>query len=260
MNQTVAIARAGMPVCFAGKLGGDGGALKELLAGEVNINTDCLLTDAQEQTGHAIIQVDRMGENSIVVYGGANQRITKEDIDCVLSCFTAGDVIVLQNEISCIPYILRSAHERGMKIVFTPAPFRETLYEMTELQFVDWLLLNQVEGNLLTDGNADPHITCKRLKNLLPHTNIILTLGKDGSLYYDGKGFILQKSYRIQTVDTTAAGDTFAGYFVAMLMRGRTVADAMDLASKAAAIAVSRKGAFPSMPTLKEVTSWVFRE
>lgn len=260
LNQTVAVARAGMPVYFAGKIGSDGCALIEVLKDEPNIHAEYLLTDSEERTGHAIIQVDRHGENSIIVYGGANQRITETDIDRVLSHFSEGDIVILQNEISCIGHLLNRAHERGMQIIFTPAPFSNALREMQELQYVDWLLLNQVEGSLLTGSEDEPYTTCKKIKHLFPGIKIILTLEKNGSVYYDGIRFISQKSYKIQTVDTTAAGDTFAGYFVASLLSGSPVGESLDLASKAAAISVSRKGAYPSMPTMDEVRNWNFED
>ena len=252
LNQAVALARAGAETWMAGAVGEDGRFLLEELAA-AGVRTDHVCVLQQERTGNAIIQNDRAGDNCILLYGGANRAVTEGQVDAVLQHFGAGDWLLLQNEINQLPYIMRLAHARGMKIAFNPSPMEARVLEYP-LESVDLFLLNRVEAAQLagTDG-TDGQALLAALRGRFSRAAVVLTLGADGAVYTDGAETVQQAAYPVQAVDTTAAGDTFTGFFLAARMRGAGVPRAMELASRAAAIAVTRRGAAPSIPTFAEV-------
>lgn len=255
-NQAVAFARAGAETCQAGAVGKDGLFLLDSLKA-AGVNTDFVSVLEDQKTGCAIIQNDHSGDNCIMLYGGTNRAITREMADSVLEHFGQGDVLVLQNEINEIPYIMEKAHDRGMKIVLNPSPMEEAIRTFP-LEMVDYFFLNQVEAcQLLGDENREnPEKQLEALRERFPAAAIVLTLGEKGSLYTDGTQKHAQPAFRVKAVDTTAAGDTFTGFLMGGLLSGRTVPEAMELAAKASAIAVTRPGASPSIPTLEEVLGW----
>lgn len=253
-NQSVALARAGSRVYHAGLIGEDGVFLKELCE-SVGINTS-YLNMADTPTGNAIIEVDQHGANRIILYGGANQMIMEEYVDDVLKDFGQGDMIVLQNEISCLSYIVEQAYAKNMQIVFNPSPMNDKITE-NMLSKATFLLVNEVEAESLT-GKANIEECMRQLRRLYPLAAIVMTLGKEGVWYTDGKKSLRRGIYPVKAVDTTAAGDTFTGYFVSTLLKTQDVSVALDMASRASAIAVTRKGAFPSIPILSEVEETVF--
>lgn len=252
LNQAVALARAGAETWMAGAVGEDGRFLLEELAA-AGVRTDHVCVLQQERTGNAIIQNDRTGDNCILLYGGANRAVTEAQVDAVLQHFSAGDWLLLQNEINQLPYIMRQAHARGLKIAFNPSPMETHVLEYP-LESVDLFLLNRVEAAQLagTDG-ADGQALLAALRGRFSRAAVVLTLGADGAVYTDGAETVQQAAYPVQAVDTTAAGDTFTGFFLAARMRGEGAPRAMELASRAAAIAVTRRGAAPSIPTFAEV-------
>ncbi len=249
LNQSLALARAGARVYHAGCVGADGGALTGLLK---EAGVDCTLIDTVEEvSGHAIIQVDKKGENCILLYGGANHGITEEQIERVLSHCEAGDYLLLQNEISRLDIIMERASRAGMKIVLNPSPVSENLRQLP-LDKVDYFLLNEIEGKELT-GREEPNEILAGLRSRYPQSTVVLTLGSKGAVYDDGSIRRTHGIYDVETVDTTAAGDTFTGYFIYELTSGSSPEEALRIASKAAALAVSRMGAAPSIPVRKEV-------
>lgn len=280
-NQSLAISKCGQEVWHAGAIGeSDGKMLVEALL-EVGVHIN-LLDRKEGSTGHAIIQKDISGQNCILLYGGANQRITKEDVDLVLKQFDEGDYLILQNEISEVGYIMEKAYDKGMSIIFNPSPITSQMEEYP-LEYVSYLILNEVEAkqickmkmNLLDEKAKEEDTTLEAalskvedidkeeigqsisvLRHCLPQAKIILTLGGAGSIYIDEGQVIYQKAYRVKVVDTTAAGDTFTGFFIGSLAQGKEVDCAMSLAAQAAAISVTRKGAGPSIPTYEEVLSF----
>lgn len=250
LNQSIALARAALPVWHAGKVGSDGEMLlRELRSSGVDVS--CVLQDPVNPTGHAIIQVDANGQNCILLHGGANRSITKAEIDQVLSRFDAGDWLFLQNEISCLDYLIQKAAARGMTVVLNPSPLDKTLLQM-DLSGVRWLILNEVEGTGMT-GVTEPESICAALQKKYPHIKIVLTLGSKGSMCVDGAETTRQPIFKVHAVDTTAAGDTFTGYFFASILQGKTVSEALKRASLASALTVTRPGAAPSIPTADEV-------
>lgn len=249
LNQSVACARAGGRVFHAGKIGAEGTRLKEELE-KNDVDTSFLMQSA-DSNGHAIIQVNAQGNNCILLFAGSNHQIRTEEIDACLEHFGKGDYLILQNEINHISYIIDKAYERGMYIVLNPSPITEELQEYP-LNKVSLFILNEVEGRALS-GNMEKGKILKTLKEKYPQAAILLTLGEEGGIYAGEEGMIKQNAYQIDAVDTTAAGDTFTGYFVAIRAAGGSVEEALDTASKAAAIACMHKGAAASIPMLSEV-------
>ena len=249
-NQAIALRRAGNEVYFAGAVGQDGGMLLNTL--DVNgINHDHIkVTDGA--TGHAIIQLDKKGSNCIIILAGANGEITEEDVESTLENLGEGDLIVLQNEISCVPYILRRAHEKGMIVAFNPSPYDAKIADC-DLTCVDYLLVNEVEGSGMA-GCTEPDAILDTLHSRYPALNIVLTLGGEGSVYQakNGERFTCGV-HKVNAVDTTAAGDTFTGFFLSEILRHGDAQKALKVAAVAAGIAVSRKGAEPSIPMINEV-------
>ena len=249
-NQAIALRRAGNEVHFAGAVGQDGGMLLENLDRN-GIDRSCVkVTDGA--TGHAIIQLDKNGGNCIIILAGANGEITESDVEATLAHFGEGNLIVLQNEISCVPYILRRAHEKGMIVAFNPSPYDGKIADC-DLSCVDYLLVNEVEGAGMA-GCTDADAILDTLHSRYPALNIVLTLGGDGSVYQDKNGARFNCGvHKVQAVDTTAAGDTFTGFFLSGILRHGDAQKALHTASVAAGIAVSRKGAEPSIPLMAEV-------
>lgn len=256
LNQSIALAKAGAAVWHAGAVGEDGRFLLRELE-NAGVHTEYVRILSDKRTGSAVIQNDAEGDNCILLYGGANRTITRVQADAVLENFGADDVLVLQNEISQIPYIMEQAHKKGMKIVLNPSPMEQAVLQFP-LETVDYFLLNRVEAAQLA-GLAD---ACEEtelvrtLRNKFPAAAIVLTLGEQGAWYLCGATEIRQPAYPVRAVDTTAAGDTFTGFFLGGLVRGLSAAEAMQLAAKASAIAVTRPGAAPSIPTLDEVEAY----
>lgn len=153
LNQAVAFAKAGAQTYLAGKTGSGGDLLRDTCR-EYGVHTD-YLKSCSEPGGHAVIQVDAQGQNSIIIFGGTNRMQTEEEISRVLEQFDGGDFLILQNEINNLPYLIQRAHERGMEIVLNPSPWEESL-RSCGLEQVSWLILNEVEAFQMT-GEQDPH-------------------------------------------------------------------------------------------------------
>ena len=251
LNQSIALARAGAKVYHAGKVGEDGKALVDFLR-ENGVDTEHVFVTQNLSTGHAIIQVDYKGQNCIIIYAGANGDITTKDIDNILGNFEKGDLLLLQNEISNLEYAIEKAHSLGMQVALNPSPITKQLAGSYALKYIDWFILNDIEGFEIT-GKKEGTDICNTLREIYPNCKVVLTLGKQGCLYYDGKEFLSHGIYDVSVVDTTAAGDTFTGYFLACVSEGLSTGKALELASKAASISVSRAGASPSIPDRKEV-------
>lgn len=249
LNQSIALAKAGAAVYHAGCIGEDGEALRKTLT-EEGVQTDYLKT-LPGKTGHAIIQVDKTGQNCILLYGGANRAMTESYIDSVLQHFEKGDILLLQNEINLLDYIIDRAYERGMTIVLNPSPYDENL-AACDLNKISIFLINEVEGFQIT-GESEPDAILAALSVRYPSAKVVLTLGAAGSVYQDAELQHRQEIYKVSAVDTTAAGDTFTGYFIASMLEGADIKECMNLAAKASAIAVTRPGAAPSIPRREEV-------
>ncbi len=248
-NQAVALAKAGLDVWFAGALGRDGLFLLEQLQ-SLRVHTeDVQIMDVP--TGHAMIQVDEQGRNSIVLYGGANQCINAPMADAALNRLEAGDWLLMQNEISCGALILQKAKARGVHVALNPSPMTEELLTWP-LDGVDLFILNEVEGADMT-GCTQPEEILDAMHSRYPQSRIVLTLGSEGSCFREGNSILHQGIVPVKAVDTTAAGDTFTGFLLSGMLRGQPMQQALALASAAAALAVTRPGAGESVPCLDEV-------
>ena len=250
LNQSIALARAGVPVYHAGMIGDEGGILLDACR-ENGVNTD-FIRKIDGPSGHTIIQVDRNGQNCILLYGGANRSMTREFVDQVLDSFEAGDMLLLQNEINELDYIIDRAYEKGMMIVLNPSPYDGAL-DNCDLSKVGMFLVNEIEGYQIT-GEKEPDRILGKIREIYPGARVALTLGGEGSVYQDETGTVYRQGiYKVKAVDTTAAGDTFTGYFISSVIDGMPVQEGLDMAAKASAIAVSRPGATASIPLRDEV-------
>ncbi|MCF0132515.1 MAG: ribokinase, partial [Blautia sp.] len=249
LNQSIALAKAGIPVYHAGMIGEGGDILLDACK-ENGVNTEYLIR-TEGPCGHTMIQVDKDGQNSILLYGGSNRTLTKEFVDQVLDNFDKGDIILLQNEVNQLDYIIDKAYEKGMMIILNPSPYDSAL-DCCDLSKISLFLVNEIEGFQIT-GEKDPEKILQKIKEIYPEAAIVLTLGGEGSVYQDDTGIYHQGIYKVKAVDTTAAGDTFTGYFISSILDGLPVQEGLKLAAKASAIAVSRPGATASIPLREEV-------
>ena len=248
-NQSAALARAGLDVAHAGKVGRDGTWLLDKLR-SFGVDTQLTLV-GDGPTGHAIIQVDDAGQNAIVTFAGANKQITQAEIDAALAHAAPGTILLLQNEINDIPCIMKAGEAHEMRICFNPAPFDEGVLEYP-MHLVDILILNETEAAGFCPRKKLGDML-HGLAEMFPRTEIIMTLGEDGAVYRRSGEEVRVPAHRVNAVDTTAAGDTFIGYFLAAKLEGKPVRDCLELACKAAAICVSKKGAMDSIPGRGEV-------
>lgn len=253
LNQSIAAARAGADVYHAGCIGEDGGLLLDILS-ENGVDT-AHLRKVEGKNGHAVIQVGRDGENSIFLYPGSNEKITDEHIDSVLSDFGRGDLLILQNEINSLETIISKASEKEMTVLLNPAPFNETIPNLN-FEVISYIVLNETEAKGLS-GSDDPSVCLEYFAEKHPHLKVILTLGEKGCIYMENRNRTYQSAYKVTAVDTTAAGDTFTGYFAAGLADGKPIPEILKTASAASAITVSRMGAAPSVPTMVEVEDFL---
>jgi len=249
LNQSIALARAGVTVYHAGAVGEDGGELVNYLK-ENGVNVQFVRT-LPGPSGHAVIQVDKNGQNSIILFTGANRKQEKAFIDEVIENFGEGDYLLLQNEINELPYIIEKAYEKKMKIVLNPSPFDEYL-KACDMGKISLFIMNEIEGKELT-GESEPAKILEKVQSLYPQADVVLTLGEDGSCYKKGGEITYQGIVKVKAVDTTAAGDTFTGYFLAGIAEELSPAENLARCAKASAITVSRKGAAPSIPLKTEL-------
>lgn len=253
LNQSIAVSRSGQKVHHAGLLGPEGTRLAELLSGSgVDLR---YLKHTDVPQGHAVIQVQPDGQNCIFLYGGSNQAVTPQEIDEVLMQLNAGDYLLLQNEIANLTYLLRAAARRGLRVVLNASPISDELLN-ADLSGVDWLVVNEIECAAMA-GCGDAQAGYETLRQRYPSLGILLTLGSEGSVSWKDGTEVRQCAYPVKAVDTTGAGDTFMGYFVGCLAQGMERQTAMQYASMASAISVTRPGAAASIPLMDEVRAAV---
>lgn len=249
LNQSVALAMAGAQVYHAGLMGEGGAFLRTVLS---DSGVDCgYLAESKEPSGHAIIQLEDGGQNCILLYAGTNHALTEAYIDRVLAHFDAGDILLLQNETNLVAYLIEQAAAKGMRVALNAAPMTDEV-KGYPLEKLTWLLVNETEGAALT-GKTDPKEIADVIAAEYPNLALVLTLGADGVVYRKGALDLYVPARRVEAVDTTAAGDTFTGYFLAAIADGSDAAYAMTFATTAAALAIQKAGASASIPTLEEV-------
>ncbi|WP_418474049.1 ribokinase [Frisingicoccus sp.] len=251
LNQAIAMGRTGMNVCLAGRIGADG---QWLLDGLETYGVDASRVQTVDvSTGKAMIQVAADGQNCILLYPGANRQMTEAFIDGVLDEFGEGDMLVLQNEVNLLDYMIDRAYEKKMRIILNPSPF-DAHIEKCALEKVSYFFVNETEGQQMT-GESAPEAILDTMAERYPESGVILTLGGDGSWYSDRSCRVFQDIVKTEVVDTTGAGDTFSGYFIQGIASGRDIKETMETAALAASITVSRVGAAHAIPSMDEVAA-----
>ena len=253
LNQSVAAARAGAEVQHAGYIGAGAEILVDALTrGGVHMDLMERLPDVP--TGHTFIQVDDNGQNCILLYGGSNTCLTKEYIDGVLARCTPEDMLLLQNETNLVPYAIEAAYAKGIPVAMNAAPMDGGVkdYPLGRLR---WLVVNEIEGAELAGGSSYEE-TMANLIAAYPDTGIVMTLGSDGAWFHDGERDIRIGCAKVaKVVDTTAAGDTFLGYFLVGMLEKMDPADALKRATCASALTIQSPGAADSIPDVKRVAA-----
>ncbi|XKE47445.1 ribokinase [Halomonas organivorans] len=251
-NQSLAMARAGGRVRHWGRLGRQDAWARDFLD-QAGVEVDAIqLVD--EPGGHAIIQVDDQGENAILLFPGANHGFTPEALDALVAEARPGDWLLAQNECNALPHVLEAARARGLHVAFNPAPMTGAVADLP-LATCRLLFVNRGEAEGLTGlgGDAPAEALLDALGRRLPETETVLTLGGDGAWYQHGERRHFQPPLPVTPVDTTAAGDTFIGYYLAALQAGEPPETCLRRAATAAALGVQRPGAAESIPDLAEV-------
>ncbi len=249
INQSVAAALAGSDVVHIGAVGPDGGWAVDRIS-EQGIDT-AYISKIDTPTGHAIINVDQDGENAIVIFPGANNCQSSDKIREALKGAGAGDILLLQNETNLQAEAAKIAHDLGVKVIYSAAPFSvEAVRKVLDNTTI--LMMNKVESEQLCAGLETELVE-------LPVSDVVVTKGGDGAgwLRPQTRETLNIASFPVTAIDTTAAGDTFAGYFAAGLDQGLSIKDAMTLGSAAAAIKVTRKGTADAIPMRAEVDAFL---
>lgn len=261
-NQAVAAARLGAHVTMIGCVGGDafGREMRDTLIAD-NIDTTHVLVHPESATGVALIQVDEKGQNSIAVASGANFQLTSADVESAMQAIEKFDVLVmpLETPLETIYTAAKIASQRGAKVLLNPAPAQMLKPDLLEL--VDVLLPNEHEVALMTGqpalhSAADLQTAAQKLLSL-GVKNLMVTMGSQGAILFDGKTESNIPACKAQAVDTTAAGDCFVGALAVGLCEGKSLLAAAEFASAAAAISVTRDGAQPSLPRREEVLQFM---
>ncbi|WP_372610923.1 ribokinase [Halomonas sp.] len=253
-NQSLAMALAGGEVAHWGRLGRQDAWAREILArAGVDVSSLALV---DEPSGHAIIQVDDLGENAILLFAGANHGFQPEAIEASLDTTRPGDWLLAQNECNGLVEIMEGAHRRGVSIAFNPAPMTDSVASLP-LTHCRLLFVNRSEAARL--GDVEPSASAETLLDALAakltDVETVLTLGGEGAWYQHGSERFHQAALAVEPVDTTGAGDTFIGYYLAALQAGLPVPDCLARATMAAALCVQHPGAADSIPRRDTVES-----
>ena len=260
-NQAVAAARYGNRVVFVAKTGDDlfGRQVRKSMA-EDGIVTDYVFVDKEHPSGVALITIDKDAENCIVVAGGANMYLSPADIDTAAEEILKADVVLMQLEspIETIAYAARMAAKAGIPVILNPAP--APVEALSEALLKDLFLItpnrseaSRISGIEVTDMES-AHRAAKAIHEMGPKS-VIITLGSDGSLVYDGSMFMRVEALKVEAVDTTAAGDTYNGVLASVIAEGKSLIEAVREANIAGAISVTRMGAQPAAPTREEIAA-----
>ena len=243
INQSIAIARAGGAVKHIGAVGADGAfALAQIADMGLDTN-DIRVTDTN--TGHAVICLDKQGENHIIIHAGANAELTRDQINTALDANPKAEWVVIQNETNLTEYIAKSAKQRGLSLAYSAAPF-DAVACQTILPYLDILAVNETEATALSHAMKTP-ITELKIPTLL------ITKGAMGAELWQNGGCISVRGLPVKAIDTVGAGDTFFGSFIARLQNGETPQQALNYAASAAALQCMRKGAATAIPSQQTV-------
>lgn len=246
-NQSIAAAKAGADVWHLGAVGPDGDwCVAQLESSGVRVDH---VASLELPTGHAIIYVDDAGENSIVLFEGANRALEEQAVDAAMNQFDAGDWLLFQNETNLTGTTARKAKAKGLNVAYAAAPFNaEAVAEV--LDQIDLLAVNEIEAAQLAKALG---VTIADL----PVEKLLVTKGSKGAELRLNDSIISVPAFAVKSVDTTGAGDTFLGYFLATLDKSVPAKEALQFASAAAAIQVTRPGAASAIPELSEIQAFL---
>lgn len=253
-NQSIACAKAGIKTFHVGSIHSNDA---DMLVPMLNANVDMQFVSQQNAlaSGHAIIQVNAEGENAIILFAGANHSLNAEKISTALLQATNDDWVLLQNETNEVNTLIDLAHAANIKIAFNPAPMTGDVAKLP-LHKISLLIVNEVEAMQLT-ATASIAEAKQALVAMSADIQILLTLGKQGVCYLHMQREVSVPAFKVEAVDTTAAGDTFIGFFLAHFANNVDTEHALKLACAASAICVTREGAAPSVPALDEVKQFL---
>ena len=255
-NQSIALAKAGSEVRHVGKIHESDAPFKQAM---IKHGIDCkYVSCAETLTGHAIIQVTPSGENAIVLFGGANQELTNKDIMHALGNAKPSDWVLTQNETSSIELVLTQAKELGLKVAFNPAPMTELVKQLPH-DCIDLLIVNEVEAEEIS-GIQDLDMMEAYFRSEWPDSEVLITLGKAGVRMLKKERTINVPAFVVEAVDTTAAGDTFIGFFLSAYSNHQDSETALSRACAASALAVMQIGAAQSIPTKDQVNRFLAKQ
>ena len=258
-NQAVAAARMGGKVSFISKTGNDVfGKQSVMLYNSENINTDFVFSDPGLPSGVALITVDANGENCIVVASGANASLSPADINKASGEIETADLVLMQLEIpiDTVEYVADIANKKGIKVILNPAPARALSDKLLKCLYI--IIPNKSEAEILSGIKVTDYETARQAADLISARgvdNVVITLGSQGALIKEGNEYHFVEAYKVETLDTTAAGDSFCGSVCVGLSEGRSILDSVKLAARAAALTVTRMGAQSSIPYRSELSS-----
>lgn len=258
-NQAVAMARLNGNVSMIGKVG-EGGFGQTLINSLKNDKVDTTyIQTAKGATGVALITVDKNAQNSIVVSPGANFEVKEDDIDNNIEAIKNSDIVVLQLEtpLNTIKYALNKAKELNKYTILNPAPAVKLDDEI--IKNVDLLTPNETELEIISGVSIETEEDIQKAAQIMIEKGVkelIVTLGSKGSLYINKEKSMFKKAYKVEAVDTTAAGDSYTGALAVALSQDKNIEDAMDFASKVGALSVLKEGAQSSLPTLEDVKNF----
>ena len=252
-NQSIALAKAGSDVKHVGRLHESDATFKQAM---IKQGVDCrYVTCSDTPSGHAIIQVSDAGENAIVLFGGANQQIQKQDVLKALDKAQEGDWVLMQNETSAIDEAMRQAKEKGLKVAFNPAPMTPSVKALP-LECIDLLIVNEHEAAEMS-GESDIAAMETFFTQQMSGTEVIITLGKAGARMLSADNNVKVDAFVVDAIDTTAAGDTFIGYFLSAYSQGVKAEEALIRGCAASAISVTQMGAAQSIPSAQQVDAFL---
>lgn len=245
LNQAVALAATGVPTALWARTGAHDQEIIEFLSGR-GVDVSHITADPQVPTGHALVQLELEGSNCIIIYPGANRTHREEQIDEILRWYSAGDLLIVQNETNLVAEAVEVAASHGLRVAFNPSPLdRDAL--SVDLDAVDFLFVNEHEATALTSAPG-PEAALDCLARRWPRMQTVMTLGGKGSIWRQGEESCAVDAVISEVVDTTGAGDTFAGFFLGSVLRGFPAGRALETASRAASLAIGRKGAAGAIP------------
>ena len=258
-NQAVAAARMGGNVTLISKTGNDVfGKQSVMLYTAENIKTDYIFSDPKHPSGVALITVDSHGENCIVVASGANAYLTPSDVDKASAEIESSDLVLMQLEIpvETVEYVAEMATKKGIKVILNPAPARALSNNLLKNVYI--IIPNKNEAEILSGIKVSDIESAKQAAGIISAKGVdivVITLGSQGALIKEYAEYHFVEAYKVDALDTTAAGDTFCGSVCVGLSEGRSVLDSVKLAARAAALTVTRMGAQASIPYRSELSS-----